>query len=253
MWGFDVWNSLIRGRLFSLSTLHCSGEIRLVWAFMERAALCPSQCVSGDYLIPWRSRMWLQISYLLMAFTRRGTQPREKGSIFFRYISSLALRRKKWQSDYCHTELKSTFLCSNCRVARLISMYVCFCLYFWGEGKCRCVGAGGLWAHWNWHSCAFQLVNPLVGRCGLQEAEWTGPHPQSRVEKGGDKQHSSEIENWTHQLYFAATICPLHTSWIIYKTWASNSFLVLLNSFSPVWGNAGHTLYVIYQSVCQKK
>ena len=36
----DVWNCLIRGRLFSLSTLHCSGEIRLVWAFVGCTVLC---------------------------------------------------------------------------------------------------------------------------------------------------------------------------------------------------------------------
>lgn len=43
----------------------------------------PCRRASRDYLIPRRSRMRLPISYLLMAFTGRGTLPREKAAFSF--------------------------------------------------------------------------------------------------------------------------------------------------------------------------
>lgn len=39
-----------------------------------------------------------------------------------------------------------------------------------GVGVCVQENVGG-------RSCAFQLVNPTVGKCGLQGAEWAGPCP----------------------------------------------------------------------------
>lgn len=171
----------------SIYHLHCSGEVKLAQVSVARCAVSqfPSQWASGDYLILWRWRMWPQISYPLMAFTRRGTQHRKKGNVFFRYISSSAPRRKN-DGDYCHTVLESYFFCSNCWEP-ILSKCVCFCLYFWEDGECGFVCVQGIVSG---PSFAFQLVNPTVGRVGCKVLSGQDLAPQSRIERGGDIQHS---------------------------------------------------------------
>lgn len=142
-------NSLIGRSLFSLSgtSVICIAVEGSNWHRYQqpRCALSPlrSLWASSKHLMLPRWRMRPQISYLLMVFTRRGTQPWKKREastdIPSRYISSSVLwRGGKKDSDYRHTVLKSYSYCSDCR-APALSRCVHFCLYFRGDGGCGCV------------------------------------------------------------------------------------------------------------------
>lgn len=139
------------------------------------------------------TRVWLLISYLLMASiyqTRNSTQ--RKGSVSFRCISSSALRWKEMSEiDYCQSVLTSTFFCCNCWVLCLSRCICSFCLYFWrGQSLLVCVCA---WGHCVYLGAGtavlFNLLTPQYSRCGLQGVEWAGRCQQSRIERKGDMQH----------------------------------------------------------------
>lgn len=55
------------------------------------------------------------------------------------------------------------------------------------------------------HSCAFQLVNPSVNRCGLQGAEWTGPHAP-RAEQREEVTCSTAVRSKTGHISFTALL-----------------------------------------------
>lgn len=135
-------------------------------------------------------------------YQARNTASR-KSSIFLGYISSLAPRRKKWQSDYCHTELKSTFFCSNCWV---LALSRCVCAFIStsegirGEWVCTCVR--GIVSDLERAQLGFSTCE-AVGRCGLQAAEWTGPHPTEQ--NRGRRWHAAQ--QWDQKQDTSALLC----------------------------------------------
>ena len=169
--GFDVWNKLIRVKV--VFTFNCNAVERSDWHRLPWGArLCfvtasLPKCERGDYLILWLSRIRLQISYLLMAFTRHGTQPREKATFFLSLHKLVGAEAEKNDSDYSHTVLKSTFFCGNCWVP-LLSRCVCVLLSVFLRGHsvcvcvcvcvclCVCVHAGDV--VWLWGGAAVPLL-----------------------------------------------------------------------------------------------
>lgn len=185
------WNSLIRRRLFSLriylsSALQWTGPIGTGFS----GALC-SVTVSLP-MSEWRLLNTVALKNVtadfisVNGFYQARNTAQKKGNIFFRYISSSALRRKN-DCDYCHTVLKSYFFCSNCWVS-ILSKCVCFSLYFWEDGEMWvCVHAG----YWERAQLCFSSCEPHSrGRVGCKELSGQDLAPQSRIERGGDIQHS---------------------------------------------------------------
>lgn len=65
------------------SALQRRGHIGTGFSGVLYLSQFPSQWANGDYLTLWHWRMWLQITYPLMAFTRRGTQARKTATFSF--------------------------------------------------------------------------------------------------------------------------------------------------------------------------
>lgn len=107
-----------------------------------------------------------------MAFTRRATQRERKGSFFFRYVSSSALRREKNDrviTVTLYSNPLSSVAISECPpylgVYVLLPVFLrgrrmCGCVRA-GEGDCECLGPGA--------AALFNLLTPQWGGVGCKE------------------------------------------------------------------------------------
>lgn len=156
----------------------------------------PSQCVSGDYLILWRSRMWLQISYLLMVFTRRRNTEGEKRRHFLslhKLVGAEAEKNDRVITVTLYSNPLSSVAISEC--PPYLGVYVPLSVFLRGRRMWVCACRGGrLWVPWNGRSCAFQLVRGGVG-C----KELSGQDPPLLPEQSGERRWHA-AQQWDRKL-----------------------------------------------------
>lgn len=165
VWGFNFQNCLVRRMLFSLSTLHCSGEVKLAQVSVACCTLSQSPTPP-----PWANGNTLYCGteecdcrFHICKWLLPGEEKRLHFLLLHKLVGPETGKKKITAISVALYSNPISF-CSISRVP-ILSRCVCFCLCLWEGGR--------MWGIVSELSCAFQLV----GRCGLQGADWAGPCP----------------------------------------------------------------------------
>lgn len=217
VWGFDVWNCFHDHLCIAVGR---SDWYRLV------VSLCfvtgsPPTCERRLLNTPPLKDVTADFISVNGFYETRNTGNRKGRFCFICYISSAALRRKKWLRDYCHT-----FFCTSTAECLLIPVCMCCCLYFWVYGECGCVRAGNCVRLWM--QLCFSTCKP---HCGEVWAARSRVGRTSPPEQGtGKRWHVAE--RWT--------ACTANL-WLLYMMYTVEDVRqhIVYYIFPSVWGNSG--------------
>lgn len=155
----------------------CIAVGRSDWSSLY-VALCASsrfssQCVSTDYLISWRSRVWLQISYLLMASVAEEELNPERRQRFLwlhKLVCTEVERNDRVITVRVDSHPLSSVAAAECTLF-LSEVYLFLLSVSEGDGARGCVCAWGYCVHLGASTAVlFNLLTPQWGRCGQVDA-----------------------------------------------------------------------------------
>lgn len=197
--GFDVWNSLIRRRLFSRgvnlsSALQWGGQIGTGFSGALRIVTV-SLPMSERRLLNTVALKNVTTDFIsINGFCQARNTAQKKGNVFSRYIS-LSMLRWKNDDNYCHAVRESVFFCSQCWVP-VLSRRVCVCVRAFGP----CVWEDGCVCE-RWTSCGSSTHEGHGGEVWAAR-RWVGRTLPSRGEQwGGDIQTHLDIHVY-HNITF---------------------------------------------------